>query len=147
MKLVTQIKTKLEEWREHPRVAAMIADMDRFVILVSNKEYKGSNPAIASVHSPLRTCSIVILVITVITIVFGMIVPIESAAIARGNFIRIKSLAIGPPRMTSLRSARSRPAARAKFTPSTMPLTTPINMRLLAGELFTFVYWTSGPKL
>lgn len=85
MKLVTQIKTKLEEWREHPRVAAMIADMDRFVILVSNKEYKGSNPAIASVHSPLRTCSIVILIITFITIVFGMIVPIESAAIARGN--------------------------------------------------------------
>ena len=80
-----KLRTMLEKWEEHPRFSQSLAAIDSFVQLLSNKDYKGSNPAIASVHAPLRATAIVITVITVITVVFGMIIPIESAAIARGT--------------------------------------------------------------
>lgn len=88
-KLLVQIKAKLEEWAEHPRMVSTIKTMDSFVTLVNNKEYKGNNPAVASVHAPLRAATIVITAITLITIIFGIIVPIESAAIARGSVVVI----------------------------------------------------------
>ncbi len=89
LQFIAWVKTTSEKWAQHPRTAAVIADMDSFVQLVSNKEYKGNNPALASVHAPLRAASIVILAITIITIIFGMIIPIESAAIARGSIVVI----------------------------------------------------------
>lgn len=87
--IITRTKEKLEKWAEHPRITRMVSAMDSFVKLVSNKEYKGENPAIASVYAPLRSCMIVISAITIITIIFGMMVPVESAAIAKGSVVVI----------------------------------------------------------
>lgn len=80
-----QIKKKSEEFAKHPKVIASINNMDNFVQLVSNKEYNGSNPAVASVYAPFRACIMVITAITLIFIIFGIIIPIESAAVAKGN--------------------------------------------------------------
>ncbi len=83
------LKTASEEWAEHPRIAKIIDGMDSFVQLVSNKEYKGDNPALASVYAPLRAASLVVATITLITVIFGMVIPIESAAIAKGSIVVI----------------------------------------------------------
>lgn len=88
-KLPATIKTKLEEWEEHPRTVATIKEMDSFITLVSNKEYKGSNPAVASSHAPIRATAIVVTAITLIAFIFGVLVPIESAAIASGSVVVI----------------------------------------------------------
>lgn len=81
------IKQKLEHMAAHRYTAAATDYMDKFATIVANKEYKGENPAIAAVYSQFRSCLIVISVITFITIVFGTLVPIESAAIARGSIV------------------------------------------------------------
>ncbi len=81
----TRIKTILAKLEEHPRLARAIESIDSFVQLLGSKNYTGDNPALAKVYAPLRTTAIVITTISVITIVFGMIVPIESAAIAHGT--------------------------------------------------------------
>lgn len=82
---ITRIKAMMEKWEEHPRLARTIESIDSFVQLLGNKNYTGNNPALAKVYAPLRTTAIVITTISIITIVFGMIVPIESAAIAHGT--------------------------------------------------------------
>ncbi|MEK6745473.1 MAG: HlyD family type I secretion periplasmic adaptor subunit [Pseudomonadota bacterium] len=82
---IPRIRTLLEKLEGHPRLARAVEAIDNFVQLLSNKDYKGNNSAIASAHAPMRATALVITAITFITIVFGMIVPIESAAIAHGN--------------------------------------------------------------
>lgn len=88
-KFTGQIKTKLERLAEHPRTVSAIKTMDSFVALVSSKEYKGNNPAVAGSYAPIRATAIVVSAITLLAIVFGIIVPIESAAIAMGNVVVI----------------------------------------------------------
>lgn len=57
----------------------------QLIQLVGSKEYTGSNPAIASIYKPYRVSIMVMLAITFITVVFGMLVPVDSAAVAQAH--------------------------------------------------------------
>jgi HlyD family secretion protein len=59
--------------------------MDRLLTTVSQREYSGDNAAIAAIYGPYRSSITLMLVITYIVIVFGSLVPIESAAIAKAH--------------------------------------------------------------
>lgn len=59
--------------------------VDYLLQILMQRRYAGDNPAIASIYGPYRASVIVMSVITVFILVFGMIVPIESAAIARAH--------------------------------------------------------------
>ncbi len=64
------------------RSLLIIAD---FFNILTKSSYNGDNAAIASVYTPLRYGIISITAISLITLVFGAAVPIDSAAIAHGT--------------------------------------------------------------
>jgi HlyD family secretion protein len=71
-----------------------IAKLSRFVVLldqlmqtISQRQYKGKNQAIAAVYGPYRASVMIITAITFIVIVFGALVPVESAAIAKAHVV------------------------------------------------------------
>jgi len=72
-------------YESHPRLQRALADLDGFLAVLGRQHYRGANPAIARVYGPLRASMMVMTAITAVTIVFGMIVPMESAAIAQGT--------------------------------------------------------------
>ncbi len=67
------------------RAARMAQAADRFVQLLIRKQYTGSNPAMACAYAPLRASALVMVAISLIVLVFGVLVPVESAAIAKGT--------------------------------------------------------------
>src|SRR5690606_22122727 len=50
-------------------------------------QYRGSNTAVAAAYGPLRAGAWVVAVILCFTVIFGMLVPLESAAIAQGSVV------------------------------------------------------------
>ncbi len=85
MKTTDAISQKMLALESHPKMVALVEGIDRFIQLLMNRKYRGHNPAVAAAYAPLRASMIVISAITVITVVFGLFVPVESAAIARGK--------------------------------------------------------------
>lgn len=53
--------------------------------------YKGDNPAIAAVYLPYRKSLYMIVAVSLVIIVFGLFVPVESAAIAKANVVVLSS--------------------------------------------------------
>ncbi len=78
---------RIARYENHPRMARMVDSIDRFSHVLTHRNYDGSNPAIAGVYAPLRASLIAISVIMLITLVFGVLVPMESAAIAKGTVV------------------------------------------------------------
>lgn len=73
------------------RSAALFVKFDALTQLVRTRVYNGANPAIASVYGPYRASIIVMLIISFIILVFGSIVPIDSAAVAKANVVVLSS--------------------------------------------------------
>lgn len=61
--------------------------LDRLLKTLSQRKYSGSNPAIAAIYSPYRTSVIIMLATSFIILVFGSLVPVESAAIAKAQVV------------------------------------------------------------
>ena len=74
---------KIQERR--PFVRRMSVLSDHIVTVAGNKQYTGTNPAIAATYSPLRYSLMIMLALFFVIFVLGLIVPIESAAIATGT--------------------------------------------------------------
>jgi HlyD family secretion protein len=55
--------------------------------LASRGEYRGPNPAIAAAYAPLRAGFLVMGATTLVTLTFGALAPIESAAVAHGHVV------------------------------------------------------------
>ncbi len=87
--ILSGFKERLERLGNHKYLAKAVEYADQFAVVVANKKYQGSNPAVASVYSQFRSALIVISIITAVVIIFGAFVPIDSAAIARGNIVVI----------------------------------------------------------
>ncbi len=66
-------------------VTGVVSGLDRVLTITSERDYSGSNSAIAAIYGPYRTSIMLMLAITYIVIVFGSLVPIESAAIAKAH--------------------------------------------------------------
>ncbi len=79
------LKALLIKAEQSQHVERTIRLVDAFIRIVGNRHYKGKNPAVASVYAPLRVGMIVVAAIAFVTLVFGMLVPIDSAAIAKGS--------------------------------------------------------------
>lgn len=67
------------------KLSRLVLATDRLMQIVTARQYKGTNPSIAAVYGPYRTSVILMVAITAIIIVFGALVPVESAAIAKGR--------------------------------------------------------------
>ncbi len=67
------------------RLQRFMKATDAFVALLMQRRYNGQNPAMAYTYGPLRMSVLFMLAITIVTLVFGTLVPVESAAIAKGN--------------------------------------------------------------
>jgi HlyD family secretion protein len=67
-------------WKER-----FLAAADSYVRMIMNREYKGDNPAMAKAYAPLRASILFISLVSAIILIFGIAVPVESAAIAKGN--------------------------------------------------------------
>lgn len=65
--------------------------MDSLTQILSQRQYPGSNPAIAAVYGPYRASVIIMTAITCIVLVFGALVPVESAAIAKAHVVVLSS--------------------------------------------------------
>lgn len=61
--------------------------IEHYIEVLSRSEYRGTNPAIAAVYEPYRASVRVMSLIAVIIILFGLIVPVESAAIAHARVV------------------------------------------------------------
>ena len=83
MSRLGRIQHTLEQSVDHPRMASMLAGVDQFASILSHANYQGSNPAIASAYAPMRAGLIAITAIILITLIFGVLIPLESAAIAQ----------------------------------------------------------------
>jgi HlyD family secretion protein len=64
---------------------AMLRAVDFFIDVVGHRTYSGHNEAVASAYAPLRMSLLFVLGVMVVTLVFGGLVPIDSAAIAKGT--------------------------------------------------------------
>lgn len=60
---------------------------DYIVRIAGNRHYRGENPAIGAAYSPLRWSLLAMLALTFITVVFGAIIPIKSAAVTKGTIV------------------------------------------------------------
>lgn len=61
--------------------------IEHYIDVLGKSEYQGDNPAIAAVYEPYRASVRVMSLIAVIIILFGLIVPVESAAIAQARVV------------------------------------------------------------
>lgn len=68
-----------------PFTKSLVDLLDFLSKAATKRHYQGVNPAIAKVYGPLRISILFMLAITLLTVVFGMVAPIDSAAIAKGN--------------------------------------------------------------
>lgn len=84
---LAHLSNALVKWEKATLTRRFMDACDQFITLVTHREYTGGNPAIARVYAPLRASVITILAIIFITLVFGLLVPIESAAIAHGRVV------------------------------------------------------------
>jgi HlyD family type I secretion membrane fusion protein len=71
----------------HPRLERGLAQLDGFISLLGRQSYQGTNPAVGRAYGPLRASMAVIVAISAIALVFGMAVPLESAAMAQGTVV------------------------------------------------------------
>ena len=84
-KLADQVKDFSEHLAEHKQTKNFLEKTDKYLKFLTQKNYHGNNPAIANVHRSMQQAMRVISGITVATLLFGFIIPIDSAAIATGN--------------------------------------------------------------
>src|SRR5688500_15177479 len=68
-----------------PMAKRFIEWLDLSVRFISSRNYQSSNPAIAATRAPLVVGLWVLLALACIMLVWGVFVPIESAATARGS--------------------------------------------------------------
>ncbi len=87
MKFLRDIPKQIALCENHPLMHKVMAQLDGFIKLTTHRTYQGNNPAVGSVYAPLRASVIVILSITLITLIFGVAIPMESAAIANGTVV------------------------------------------------------------
>lgn len=69
------------------RLSRLIIALDQLMHVLSERKYTGSNPAIAAVYGPYRASVMMMLAILAVIIVFGALVPVESAAIAKAHVV------------------------------------------------------------
>lgn len=72
-------------------MTSMVLGLDRLMQIAVQRQYKGSNPAVAAVYGPYRTSVLMMTAITFIIVVFGSLVPVESAAIAKAHVAVLSS--------------------------------------------------------
>jgi HlyD family secretion protein len=72
---------------QSPGIKKTIAKMDVAIQFMTKQNYISSNPIITMVRTPLVIGLWTILIITIITLIWGTIVPIESAAVAKGTVV------------------------------------------------------------
>lgn len=87
MKFPMDMKARMEAYETHPATNKTLAAIDRFIQLLTQKQYRGQNPAIASVYAPLRAGIVAVTAIVLITLIFGVLAPLDSAAIAKGTVV------------------------------------------------------------
>lgn len=83
--LAAKIKKIADYIADHPKTKKSLEIIDRYLKFLLEKNYNGTNPAIANAHKAIQQAMRVITAITVVTLLFGFIIPIDSAAIATGN--------------------------------------------------------------
>lgn len=69
------------------RLSALFLYLDQLRETVTRRVYVGNNPAIAAIYGPYRASVVLMFVITIIIIVFGTLIPVESAAIAKAHVV------------------------------------------------------------
>lgn len=87
MKFPAAFNQKVASFESHPRMETFLHKLDRFATLLCNRTYLGTNPALATTYAPLRAAMITITAITLFTLIFGFLIPMESAAIAKGSVV------------------------------------------------------------
>lgn len=58
-----------------------------WLMVLQNKQYRGDNPAIASVYGPYRASIVVMSIIAAMIVIFGAIIPMDSAAVAKAHVV------------------------------------------------------------
>ncbi len=77
--------------KRSPRVLQTITLMDECVCFMTKRDYQTSNSAVAEIRIVLVAGLWVMLALGIVILVWGAIVPIESAAVARGNVVLLSS--------------------------------------------------------
>lgn len=68
-------------------LSSLVLRFDRLMQIITQRTYAGTNPAIAAIYGPYRTSVMLMTAITFIIVVFGIFVPVESAAIAKAHVV------------------------------------------------------------
>lgn len=74
-----------KRFERHRFIKKLYIFADHVIEVACHRHYAGSNPAIATIYSPLRTSLLVMLALFFVLFVLGSLVPIESAALAKGT--------------------------------------------------------------
>ncbi len=69
------------------KLSNAVIGVDRLMQILSKREYRGDNPAIAAVYGPYRASVMIMCAITFVVLVFGALVPVDSAAIAKAHVV------------------------------------------------------------
>jgi HlyD family type I secretion membrane fusion protein len=85
--LPESVSVALRKAEESPRVHQAVALIDAGVLFLTDRHYESSNPATAVVRRPLVVGLWVILALAFVFLVWGMLAPIDSAAVARGRVV------------------------------------------------------------
>ena len=69
------------------KLSLAVLRMEQLLQVLSNRSYKGSNPAIAAVYGPYRASIALMTSVTIVVFLFGSVIPVESASIARAHVV------------------------------------------------------------
>src|SRR5690348_13988931 len=87
MPLVSYLRT-LEH---NPHVTATIGIMDKCIAYMTRRGYRAANAAMAEIRMPLVAGFWAMLIIALVILIWGAIVPIESAVVAKGHVALLSS--------------------------------------------------------
>lgn len=88
---LVRLQTYVKQAEASPRIAQSITQMDRGIHLIVDRDYISNNEAVAAVQAPLVAALRVILVLIALVMVWGGLVPIESAAMAQGKVVLLSN--------------------------------------------------------
>ncbi len=102
MQLYKQTRNKLDDYihaygmrdfRQRATDCSEVAieKMDKVIKFMGSREYKSANPAMAAVRLPIICGFWMMMMLTIVIVFWGMIAPIESAAIASGNVVLLSN--------------------------------------------------------
>ena len=80
-------KLPMSYYERRADTSKIMAVIDHMAEVLSRSEYRGNNPALKSIYSPMRCSMLMMMILFFVLFVLGGLVPIGSASIAKGTIV------------------------------------------------------------